>query len=479
MQRILTNAQMREADLYTIEKLGVSEEDLVWRAGRAIADEINRRFMGGRVLVCIGKGNNGADGTVVAQLLSKTHGFTVKTVNVQNGIFKVFENDFDIIVDCIFGTGLNREVEGKYKTAIELINSSKAFVISCDIPSGLNGDSGMPMGACVKANLTIAIQEFKLGHFINHGKDFCGEVIVKDIGISIWGDDYITRITPSTAKKFFLKRPSNVNKGNFGKVSVFGGSKSFPGSVLLSLNGLTALKMGTGYSNLAVPNSLTNIYSCINPELTITSIDDIDGNILLDPKSLDKLMSYNSIAFGMGIGVTQEVYKTLSFILQNYKGKLLIDADGINCLSKFGVDILKNKSCSVVLTPHIGEFARLIDTDKQLILRDCVSFAKEFAKKYNVVLILKSNSTIITDGERIVLNTTGCSGLAKGGSGDVLSGICAGLLARTNEVFEACCVAPYLFGLAGEYAQKEQNEYTITATDVINALPRVINSFDD
>lgn len=479
MQRILTNAQMREADLYTIEKLGVCPEELVERAGKAVADEINRRFIGGRVLVCIGKGNNGADGEVVAKVLSKIHGFTVNTVNVQNGIFKVFDNHFDIIVDCIFGTGLNREVDGKYKTAIELINQSGAFVVSCDIPSGLNGDSGMPMGTCVKANLTVAIQEFKLGHFINDGRDFCGEVVARDIGISIWGEDYITRITNQTAKKFFSKRPSNVNKGNFGRVAIVGGSKNFPGSVLLSLNGLSALKMGVGYSNLAVPKSLSSIYSCINPELTITCIKDNDGNITFDKDTLDKLTAYNAIAFGMGAGVSEQVYKSLCYLLANFEGNLLIDADGLNCLAKFGLNVLKTAKCRVVLTPHVGEFARLLNIDKHQILNDYVQYAKNFAKEYGVVLILKSNSTIITDGERVVLNTTGCSGMAKGGSGDVLSGLCAGLLARSNEFFDACCVAPYVFGLAGEKAQKDQNEYTMTATDIINALPKVINGLDD
>ena len=150
MERVLTTEQMRLADKFTIEQLGVSEDELVKRAGVAVADEILKRFQGGRVLVCVGKGNNGKDGQVVASILSAKHGFTVSTVNVFNGIFKLFEQKYDIIVDCIFGTGLNRIVEVKYRKAIELINKSGAYVISCDIPSGINADNGKVMGVATK-----------------------------------------------------------------------------------------------------------------------------------------------------------------------------------------------------------------------------------------------------------------------------------------------------------------------------------------
>ena len=285
MERILTTAQMRAADEYTIKNLGVAEDVLVERAGKCVADEIKKRFFGGRVLVCIGKGNNGADGRIIANELSKTHGFTVTTLTVSNGIFKLFDKKYDIIVDCIFGTGLNREVDGKYKTAIEKINSLGVFVVSCDIASGLNGDNGRVMGVAVKANLTVAIQEYKFGHFLNDGPDYSGEVVAKDIGISIWGDDYAKRFNDSSVAKFFPKRPRNVNKGCFGRACVIGGSKSYTGSVILSTSALCALKMGVGYANLAVPESLFNAYVGKVPEALLTAITDKDGNIIFNEKS--------------------------------------------------------------------------------------------------------------------------------------------------------------------------------------------------
>lgn len=475
MERILSNSQMREADLFTIEKLGVSQEELVLRAGKAVAEEINRRFMGGRVLVCIGSGNNGADGEIVAKELNKIHGFAVDVIFVRNGIFQKFNNKYDIIVDCIFGTGLNRPVEGKYKTAIELINNSGAYVISCDIPSGLNGDTGLAMGVAVKANITIAIQEFKLGHFLNDGPDYCGKVIAKDIGISIWGEDFAYRISNETAKLCFQNRGRNVNKGDFGKAVVVGGSRDFTGSVMLSNNALTSLKMGIGYSAIAIPSSLISCYANVNPENVVIALKDKGGYIKFDKKALSNILKYHSIAIGMGIGVSKNVFKTIKFLLENYTGNLIIDADGLNTISKFGLEVLKNKKCRVVLTPHVKEFSRLYNLDKQEIINNGINLAKKFANEYNVTLILKSACSIITNGEKVVLNTTGCSGLAKGGSGDVLSGVLAGILARTDDFFDGVCVAPYIFGLAGELAQKEQNEYTIVATDVINNLYKVID----
>lgn len=475
MERILSNAQMRLADEYTIKNLGVSSEELVNRAGVAVANVIKKRCLGGRVLICIGRGNNGNDGRVIAETLSKIHGFTVNTVNVYNGIFKAFDHKYDIIVDCIFGTGLNREVEGKYKEAIERINNSGSYVVACDIASGLNGDNGKIMGCCVKANLTVAIQELKLGHFLNDGPDYSGEVIPVDIGISIWGEDYVKRITKFQAKQVFGFRNRNVNKGNFNKTCIFGGSKLYPGSVLLSSNAISALKMGVGYCNIAVASSLIPNYISKVPECTFTPFIDENGSIMYDIKSLESLMKYNSIAVGVGLGLSKQIYDCISYLITNYKGTLIIDADGLNCLSEYGLEILGNKTCKVVLTPHVGEFSRLTGISKEQILSNPIEVSKDFAKKFSVVLLLKNATSVITDGNEVYLNTTGCSGMAKGGSGDALSGILAGILANCDNTMLGVCVAAYLFGISGEIAQNGLNAYSMLPSDTINCIPKAID----
>lgn len=479
MERILSNEQMRLADKFTINTLGISEQELINRAGSALANEIKKRFAGGRVLVCVGKGNNGNDGRLLAQILSKTHGFSVATLNIYNGIFKLLDKKFDIIVDCIFGTGLDRNVEGKYKDAIEKINNSGAFIISCDIPSGINGDSGLVMGCAIKANLTIAIQEYKLGHFLNDGPDYCGQLACVDIGISIWGDEFAYRLTKQDVSNLFAKRIRNTHKGNFGKACVLGGSSCFPGSVLLSANAISALKMGIGYCNIAVADSLMQFYVHKTPECTFTPLKSLDGKLLYDEFGLTNLLNFDSIAIGMGLTCSENVYNSIKFLLKNYKGTLIIDADGLNSLSKFGLDVLLNKSCKVVLTPHVGEFSRLSGLTKEEIINNFIQASKDFAKKYNVVLLLKSATSVITDGEMVCLNTTGTSCLSKGGSGDILSGIIAGITARNNELFSDVASSAFLLGIAGEICSKKFNDYSTTPSEVIGCIHNAIDFLAD
>lgn len=479
MDRVLNVEQIRNADKYTIESIGIPETELIERAGKAIVDVLLAKFKGGRILICLGKGNNAEDGKIVKKLLRHKHGFIVKSISIEDDFSVISKDNFDIILDCIFGTGLNRNVDGEYKNLIDKINHSGCYVISCDIPSGLNGNNGLPMGCSVKANLTVAIQEYKLGYFLNDGPDYCGEIIKKDIGISVWEEDFVKIADKKDFSNLFTKRNRNVNKGNFGKVCVFGGSKDYPGSVLISYNALCGLKMGSGYSNITVPECVYNLCAGINPENTVNVVKDNGEHILFDKKALDKVLKYTSVAFGMGLKSTSETYHSLKYLLENYTGNLLVDADGLNALAQFGLEILCNKKCEVILTPHVGEFSRLINVDKKEILLSPISYAKDFAKKYNVILVLKSAVSIITDGKEVFLNTTGCSALAKGGSGDLLSGIIIGLSDRARKVIDSAVAGCYIFGKTGEIASESLCEYTVTASDIIYALPNVINSIID
>ncbi len=476
MNRVLSCKQMRDADLFTIETLGILSSELVERAGTAVAEEIFSRFKGGRVLVCVGKGNNGEDGMVVAKLLSQKHGFSVKLFCASVDDVRIFDESFDIIVDCLFGTGLNRDISDKYKQIIELINDSCCYVISCDISSGLNADTGKPMGVAVRADLTIAIQEYKLGHFLNDGLDYSGKVVARDIGISIWGDDFAKILNNYDVKNYFDKRNRNVHKGCFGKCAILGGSKHFFGSALLSLNALAGLKMGSGYAYLIVPESLFSTYAGLNPECILLTVPDKEGYVIFDHESLKKLLDFDSIAVGMGMGVSEEVYNLIAYLLKNYYGKLIIDADGLNSIATYGTNVLKDKKSSVVLTPHVGEFCRLANVKKEDVVQNSVELAKSFASNYGVTVCLKSATSIITDGTETFINITGCSGMAKAGSGDVLSGLTCGLLARRADVVETVAVASYIFGKCGELSQEEGNEYSITASDLISSIPKVLNS---
>ncbi len=476
MIRVLSSEQMRESDNFTINTLNIPSSVLIERAGNAVFEEITKRFKGGRVLIVVGKGNNGNDGLEVARLLKTVHGFNVAVFKSYEPNFEIFNLKFDIIIDCLFGIGLSRNVDGENKKIIELINESGCFIISCDISSGLNANNGLVMGSAVKAHVTIAIQELKYGHLLNDGIDFSGDIIVKDVGIAVWEENFASLITADDVKPFFVKRKRNVNKGSFGKTAIIGGSKSFSGSSLLSINALTSLKMGVGYSYLFIPESLHTVYACKNPECIVKTFKDYQGFYVFDEKDVVELLNFDSIALGMGMGVSEEVYKLICYLLKNYKGNLLIDADGLNSLSKYGLKVLSDKTCEVVLTPHIGEFSRLIDVEKSLIINNPIEYCKSFSEKYKVITCLKSSTTVISDGEKVIINTSGNNSLAKAGSGDVLAGVLSGLLTRDESLIDCVSVGAYIFGLSADIAVKEQNEYTVTATDVVSALPKAINS---
>ncbi len=475
MIRVLTVKEMQLADKYTIESLGTPEEILIERAGTAVKEEIEKLFLGGRVLFVCGKGNNGQDGIYASKLLKLVHGFSVFTVNADEKAIDRLNNKYDIIVDCIFGTGLKREVDGIYKEIIEKINNSGAKIISVDIPSGLNGDNGKPMGVAVKADYTICIQELKTGLLLNDGIDYCGKIIVKDIGISIWGEDFVTIVEDDDVLELFPKRNKNVNKGNFGKTAIIGGSKNYVGSVMLAESGLSSLYTGVGYSALAVPKSLYSVYAGKIPECIIYSLSDNNGVIKFNQQDFDKLLTYSSLAIGIGMTDSEEVYKTIKYLLLNYTGNLVIDADGLNALSKYGTQILKEKKCKVIITPHVKEFSRLTSKSVTEIISSPIESAKSFAKDYGVTVMLKNATTIITDGQKTFLVTAGTCGMAKGGSGDVLSGVTAGLFARSNNPLLCAYASSYICGKAGEMASKEKGVYSMTATDEINKIPTVIS----
>ncbi len=472
MQRILTVEQMQNADKYTIETLGISESVLVERAGCAVVEEITKKFKGGRVLVVAGKGNNGADAIVVAKELSLIHGFKVTLLKTEENDLSKLNDKFDIVIDGIFGTGLKREVSGVCAELINKINAMDAYRISIDVPSGLDGNTGYPLGVAVKADFTVSIQEFKTGQFLNDGPNYTGEIVVKDIGISVWDDECAYRLEDKDIEKFFPKRSKNTHKGSYGKAAVVGGSKSYFGSAMLAGLSLSALRLGVGYSHLCVPDSLFPIYAGKCPECTLGTLKDCDGNIIFDKDGLDKLLNYDTIAIGMGIGKSEEVYKTLKYLLSNYNGKLIIDADGLNSLAEYGVDVLRNSKPDVLLTPHVKEFSRLTSIPVGEILNSSVGIVKNFAKEYCVNVILKNAVSVITDGERVCFNTTGSPAMAKCGSGDVLAGVIAGISARNFDLFESACAGAYIFGKAGERCAEEKGEYSVTATDLINAIPK-------
>lgn len=471
MERILTASEIKKADDYTINTLGIPEEELIIAAGKAVAEEIKKHKRGGRVLVVCGKGNNGADGRVIAEELKKIHGFSVFLYDVALPKPELLSAEYDIIADCLLGTGLNGAVRGECERLINKMNAMSGYKVACDIPSGLNADTGRPQKVSFKADLTVAVQEYKRGHFFGDGIDYCGKTVAKDIGISIWGD-FPYKLTDEDAAAYFKKRKRNVNKGDFSKAAVIGGSKDFYGAPVLSLSSLMTMIGGAGYGYLYAPESYQNLYKGFNPECIVKGFLDDGSNMALDETLAKNLNDCKAVAFGMGLGVTKGVYDELCDILSVYKGTLIIDADGINALSLYGKDVLKSAACKVIITPHMGEFSRLTGIPVDKLKEDPIKYAVALSKELNVTVVLKDAVSVITDGERVCVNVSGSPALAKAGSGDVLSGLIAGVAVR-EEPFEAASVGAYVLGRAGEFAAKERGDYSVTAS----MLPEFIGRF--
>lgn len=494
MEFILSSKQMKEADLYTIDS-GISSLELMEKAGHAVYKQIISRYnyKNGRYLVVVGKGGNGGDGFVVARLLYENkYDVTVLDINdsysqeclINKKIYKgktinqIKENiKYDVIIDAIFGVGLNTNIKDKYLKLIEYINrQTEAKIVSIDINSGLDADNGLTMPTSVKSNLTIAIQEYKLGHFLNEGQDCYDELIKVDIGIKASTYDCVVKtLNKDDLKELFPKRKRVSNKGNYGRVLLIGGSKELNGAILFSHQALCPLLLGAGYSTIGIPKSLHNIYALKNLENTYLLFDDENGFIKYDKKTLNRALKYDVIAIGMGIGISKEVYEIIGYLLSNYKGNLLIDADGINTIAKYGIDILKDHLCNVILTPHLKEFSRLINKEIHDFKAKYLAEAEDFAKKYNINLVLKSNVTVITNGKENYLNINGNPGLAKGGSGDLLSGIIAGMLTRDKEIILECAASCYILGRAADLAILDINEHSLLPSNVVQYIPKVIN----
>ncbi len=274
----------------------------------------------------------------------------------------------------------------------------------------------------------------------------------------------------------FPIRKSNTNKGDYGYVAIMGGCINYSGAIKLANMSLSALRSGCGVSKLIVSKSLSNIVAPYLLEQTLFLIDDMDSNMVFNQSQIDSALNkVKALAIGMGWGNGQDNKKILEYILDKYEMPVVIDADGLNILSKMDKNILNTTRCKVILTPHLKEFERLSGFSINEIEKDKNNITKNFAKKYNVILLLKGPITLITDGTQIIEVNRGCPGMATAGSGDVLSGILVGLLGYNAPSVLAIAASAYIAGLAGELAQKEINDISMIASDTVKHIPEAIN----
>ncbi len=504
MFKACTAQQMRDIDQKAINQLGIPGIILMENAALRCIEELENDFISLKNLkigVFCGKGNNGGDGFAIARHLVRL-GACVSVYLVCGSDFcgdalinyEMLENidcritedftcldlelqTFDIVIDAIFGTGIKSEISGLAFDVIESINSNSSYVLSVDVPSGINSDTGSIAGICVKANKTITFVAYKLGMLLFPAADFTGEIKAVNICIPEDIHNNIQRFVTDTdfVKKHFPQRTNNSQKSDYGKILIIAGSAGMTGAAYMAAQ--SALYSGSGIVTLAVCEELMNIFEEKTTEVMTIGLASENGHLssLCIPKLTEILPNYDAVLFGPGLGRHKDIEEILSAIVKICSVPLIIDADGLYALSK-NKNMLNECNCSVILTPHEMEMSRLIDSDIDYVINNRFNVSSNFAEENGVTLILKGHHTIVTspDGSQYI-NITGNSGMATGGSGDVLAGITASLAARCTQEYPACAMSVFIHGAAGDAAKDEFGIEGVSAMRICKKLSQTIN----
>lgn len=486
---ILSVEAMRESDARTIAD-GTPGRELMLRAGTAIFDRVS---WNPPVAILCGSGNNAGDGYVIAGLLQEAgiacevillsdrysgDGAYYLTECRETGVpVKMWEagmslSGYGTVIDCLFGTGFHGSVSGTAAEVIDRINDSGAYVVSVDINSGLNGDSGMAE-KCVRSDLTVSVGSFQPGHFLNMAKDVIKEKVNCDIGIKPV-DRHMGLVEEKDIAPLFRPRANNAHKGTYGYTALIGGSRRYSGAIRLAAMANAAMRSGAGVVKLAVPDSLWPVMAPAVLEATLFPLSDNGDEIIFDENQFAELTgNVRTAAFGMGIGTGAGAAQALAWLLEHFTGSLIVDADGLTLLARMESSRIRDAACRLILTPHLKEFSRLTGLEIPEILDSPTGYAEAYAKETGAVVLLKGPATVVTDGTQTRIIDAGCAGMATAGSGDVLSGILAATAAVTDPLNAAACAA-YINGKAGELAQSRYGSVSMTAGDTADCVQKIV-----
>lgn len=491
MLPIITQRTMQQSDAATIAS-GTSGRELMLRAAKGILDSYS---WSGKTLIVCGSGNNAGDGYALATLMNEAD-FACELLLLSDRFSEDGKYYFDIcrekgiqhalwsgsfdfssynqIVDCIFGIGFRGSLKNDAATLIQAINQSGKTVVSADINSGLGSDNGLGE-PCIHSHQTVAIQSYKLGHFLARAKDVIEKHLCIDIGIAT-PDESIYLLEEDDVAKLFAPRKNYAHKGSYGYVAVMGGCVEYAGATKLANMSAAALRAGCGVVTLAVPESITQAVTPYLLESTLLPIPaDERGKMIFAPEILDGILSrYASVAIGMGWGSSESYKEILSHLLKKAHQPLVIDADGLNTLSQMDLTLLKDAKAPIILTPHLMEFSRLSGLSISEIEENPIAHAKAFAKEYGVILLLKGSTTVVTDGDVVYLIDRGSAGMATAGSGDVLSGVLAGLCGYLAPTALTVASGAYLAAMAGELAEEKCGAVSMLASDTVREIANAV-----
>ena len=493
---IMSKKNCSNIDKQTIDEYNMPGIILMENAAEQIFRNI--RTLENRYIIFCGNGNNGADGLAIGRKLifdnkdvlfvllkpreNPSEEFQIKfnilkslnsNMLIIDDIDKLDEiqqliEEFPIVIDSIFGIGLDRKLNDFYFKIIDIINNSNKKIIAVDVPSGLDADSGRPLGSAVKAHITYTVEVIKKGFIEYSALEYLGDLKVIQIGIpenvKQANNENIYALSRESYRNKLIKRKIYGHKGNYGRAVLVAGSIGCLGAARLATE--SCIRSGAGLTTLITSSEGRKLLSGSLVEGMLATFED-------NEKVKYLLSKADAVAFGPGIKEDEESMKLLEEIIIDSPSSIIIDAGGINLLSK-------NKKClcsvkdKVILTPHPGEMARLIGKDISYVEENRIECSREFAKQYNCIVLLKGYNTVITDGKNVFINKTGNSKMASGGMGDTLTGIITALVAQGYSNMDAALLGAYIHGLAAEYSARDR--YSIIARDLIESIPFVMET---
>jgi NAD(P)H-hydrate epimerase len=505
--RLLTKEQARELDRIAIKQMGIPGVDLMGKAGSAVAEYAQKMVAGihnPKVAIICGKGNNAGDGYKAAIELQKVgvspqifilidkkdvkgdslvyYEKCIKKNIVLTHSIESPKQKYDLIIDAILGTGFRGEISSPIVDFTKWINSQNSLVLSIDIPSGVNANSGNIAKNAIMANATVTMGMIKVGMTLEPGKSHCGEIIPADIGFpdiydELPGMKY--RMVDEDLAYRYLKAPDvNTYKHRQGKVLVIAGSRGMTGAAILA--SLGSIRSGAGLVITCAPKSLNNIYETnIIEGLTVCCDDDGLGYFTENNYAeIEKYFDWSdTILIGPGLGQNDLTKELVKKIVTNYDKSLVIDADGLNCFTG-NLELFNKIKSEYIITPHFGELARLINTNISQVIDNITDYLQKFMNEFNGTLVAKNAPTLIAYDNQIVVNSTGNQGLATGGTGDVLSGVIASFSAQGIPTRIAAELGVFIHGTAADNVAKQNGFRGLIASDLLDTLPQAIITYE-
>ncbi len=501
MKRILSASETQQVDAYTINTIGIPGAVLMERAALAVTEAVcayvgvkeeTGRF--NEILVAVGTGNNGGDGIAAARQL-RQRGYAAALYLVgdpekgseefcrQLAIARrlaipevsCLEDRYAVVVDGIFGTGLSRKIEGIYAHAVEQLNRLHSYRIAIDIPSGVNATTGQIMGTAFRADRTVTFGFHKIGQLLYPGAEYCGQVECADIGFPAQAAERLEDSLVLYEREDLSRLPARMprsNKGTYGKALLITGKKNMAGAACLSAE--AAYRTGCGLAELVTAEENRCIVQQVVPEAILRTYRNTDEAKEAAEACVE---TASSVVIGPGIGTSGTARQLLASVLSRARVPVVIDADGLNVLAETAQfrEWMDVRACPVIVTPHLKEMSRLCEKPVSEIQNHLLEVAKAYAREYNVIVVLKDAHTVVAEpGGRAYLNVSGNSGMATGGTGDVLAGIIGGFLAQGMDGYEAAKLGVYVHGLAGDAAAEAKGSRGMIAGDLLQYLPQLI-----